>query len=167
MKNAIIAEKRTSVFWVCVFVLYLLFLLFIVILKFRGGTHDIVNNMARYQIQRQQGDINLNLIPFKQIAEFLGNAQYGHAMYNLLGNIVPFIPMGVLIPRAVQKCSSFRKAMFICLGVIVLIEIFQFFSLTGVCDIDDVILNMTGCLVGYAIHYCIKFLTQKRGTAKA
>jgi glycopeptide antibiotics resistance protein len=36
--------------------------------------------------------------------------------------------------------------------IICAIELLQLFTLTGVCDVDDLILNMTGVLIGYIAY---------------
>ncbi|KRF09901.1 VanZ family protein [Paenibacillus sp. Soil787] len=68
-----------------------------------------------------------------------------------IANIILFVPMGYLVPFVLRK-SSFLKTMGISLGIIVAIEIIQYVTNLGATDIDDVILNMTGCLIGYMVY---------------
>ena len=73
------------------------------------------------------------------------------ALKNLLGNIIPFIPFGFLLPVTYKKFSSAISVFVIGLASILVIESFQFFTKLGSFDVDDIILNMTGIVCGYVI----------------
>ncbi len=94
-----------------------------------------------------------NLIPFKSITEYFSrfvnhNINFTTFVANMLGNLLLFFPMGVLLPCFLPKM---RGVGFIALGVgmIVSAELIQYFSTLGALDIDDVILNSVGLVVGY------------------
>ena len=40
--------------------------------------------------------------------------------------------------------------------VIIAIELIQLFSLKGMCDIDDLILNLLGVSIGYTLRFAIE-----------
>lgn len=66
---------------------------------------------------------------------------------NLLGNILLFVPAGYLIPitfRLPNKVVFMLGAMLI----ILCIELLQWVSRVGVFDVDDILLNTLGCLIG-------------------
>lgn len=67
------------------------------------------------------------------------------ALKNLLGNLLPFIPFGFLLPIAYPRIKAFLVGMF----AVLFIEIFQYMTRLGSFDIDDIILNMVGVLSGY------------------
>jgi glycopeptide antibiotics resistance protein len=69
----------------------------------------------------------------------------------LIANIILFVPMGFLVPFVLRR-PSFLKTMGISLGIIVAIEITQYVTNLGATDIDDVILNMIGCLIGFMVY---------------
>jgi len=76
---------------------------------------------------------------------------------NLIGNIVIFIPLGLLYPLCRKKKVGFIEALLVILGSTVAIEVIQFFFLTSRrADIDDVILNLIGGLIGYLIYKWLK-----------
>ena len=76
---------------------------------------------------------------------------------NLFGNIVIFIPMGLLYPLCRKRKVGFVEALLVILGSTVAIEVIQFFFLTSRrADIDDVILNLIGGLIGYLIYKWLK-----------
>lgn len=98
---------------------------------------------------------NINLIPFRTIAEFLHDLHGGgrsHAIINLFGNVIMFVPLGFFIPAVFKKAEAFRHTMLWSVLAIVCIEIIQLFTLLGSLDIDDVILNIIGILIGYGVY---------------
>ena len=71
-------------------------------------------------------------------------------------NILLFIPLGYLIPEWIKKRrASIWTVGLISLGLSCTIEIIQLVTALGWCDVDDLICNVLGGLIGYAA-YCIK-----------
>ena len=71
------------------------------------------------------------------------------ALKNLLGNLLPFIPFGFLLPIAYPRIKTFFKVFLVGMFAVLFIEIFQYMTRLGSFDIDDIILNMVGVLSGY------------------
>ncbi len=100
---------------------------------------------------------NINLQPLKTIRLYLdlirGNNGYlvRHAFINLVGNVIMFIPVGYLLPRIWNKFRGFFRVFLITAGAIVLVEVLQYFTGLGSCDVDDLILNVPGAMIGYLI----------------
>ena len=101
---------------------------------------------------------NINLTPFVTLRLYwriLHNSTnpglLQHAVINLVGNVVMFIPLGVFLPGIFIKKPNFLKVFYVVAGMIVLVEILQFFSLLGSLDVDDLILNLAGATVGYIL----------------
>lgn len=67
--------------------------------------------------------------------------------YNLFGNILLFIPLPVLLLES-TKVSSSAFVIVLGIGISILIELCQYFWRIGVPDIDDVLLNTGGVLIG-------------------
>ena len=105
------------------------------------------------------GTRRYNIYPFKTIIEYLFNAtRYNfHVVFiNLIANIVTFIPFGFLIPILSKKHRTLFNMTIISLLVIMMIEVMQFILNVGVFDIDDIILNTSGCILGYGIYRIMK-----------
>ena len=66
--------------------------------------------------------------------------------YNLVGNLVWFVPLGMFLSR-----NHPLRAM--CVGAVasLTLEILQFLLKTGVTDVDDILLNALGALIGALI----------------
>ena len=107
--------------------------------------------------------MNINIVPFYTIRQNLhlilkqsNPYLVPHAIINLLGNIIGFIPFGILLPLLLKQARAFKKFFFYAISSIVLIELIQLLTLRGSFDIDDLILNMLGSLIGYMINYFTK-----------
>lgn len=100
------------------------------------------------------GEINsiysegFNLIPFKEIMRYkLGSRLF---MTNVLGNIIIFIPYGFFINYFTKNKKLWVS---ILLGIFLsgTIEMTQYF-IGRIFDIDDIILNSVGMLMGFLIY---------------
>lgn len=106
-------------------------------------------------IYGQQAD-SVNLIPLKTIRMYISMAKnsdsaylFRHAVVNLAGNVVMFIPLGFYLPYLGKGLRAFWKTMPAALVLIVAVEAVQYFTLLGACDVDDLILNLAGVIIGY------------------
>jgi glycopeptide antibiotics resistance protein len=97
-----------------------------------------------------------NLKPFATIKLYLnshGNPEY--AMNNLLGNTIGFIPLGILLPLLFTRLRSAVATIFCVLIFSLAFETFQLFSMLGIFDVDDLILNTLGGAIGYLFFMLI------------
>ena len=95
-----------------------------------------------------------NFIPFKTIIEYVQRYHNGFrnlSVINLLGNFVLFMPMGALLPCVIHKLDRFWKVTLTVLGMVVMVEIVQGILRVGSVDIDDVLFNVIGAMIGYGI----------------
>ena len=86
-----------------------------------------------------------NLHPFAEIKRYL---------LNLLGNIICFIPYGFVIPVLSVRCSSFGKILLLSFLASLLVESIQLVSKLGSFDVDDIMLNTLGGILGYVLFRC-------------
>lgn len=105
---------------------------------------------------------SINVIPFSTIIQFLTSIYtLKNIITNLVGNIAAFMPMGFLLPIVFKKLDRFRKVIFVSLLATLLIEVAQYFCGVGASDIDDVILNVLGAVLGYWIMRCVRLFILK------
>lgn len=71
-------------------------------------------------------------------------------MHENLMNVVLFVPIGILLGVCFSKWPWWRILSAGCLFS-VLIELAQLFFNRGFCEVDDVIHNTLGCMIGYVI----------------
>ena len=90
-----------------------------------------------------------NLMPFKTILPYLlGEKGFIIAVINLVGNVVLLIPLGFLAPFVHLK-MTWKKSLALAAAAGLTIEGMQVVLHVGIFDIDDVILNGVGVMVGY------------------
>ena len=105
---------------------------------------------------------SINLIPFRTIMEY-ATASYNHniIVINLFGNILAFAPLGFLLPFLFKKLSTLKTILLIAVGVSIVIEIAQFAFGVGAADVDDVILNAAGGVLGYMLFRITLFIIKR------
>lgn len=98
-----------------------------------------------------------NYVPFKEILRY----DFGSALFfkNIFGNVILFLPFGILIGRYV-KTNKLSIALFLGLITSLSIEVIQF-SIGRVFDIDDIILNVFGCCLGFVFYHFFKKFNDK------
>ena len=118
------------------------------------------NDGLTYQ-QMLQG--NINLIPLYTIKNYLyviihrsNDDVLVHCIINLAGNVLLFIPLGYLLPKIFAKQENFFRFLFTCALSILLVELVQLFTLLGSFDVDDLILNLGGMLLGFIYYHLTK-----------
>jgi len=99
---------------------------------------------------------SINIIPFSTILQYLTSSINPNIIRtNILGNIEAFIPMGFLLPINFKKLRKFKKVLLVVFIVTFSIEVLQYITGVGASDIDDVILNVIGGILGYLIYRII------------
>ena len=111
----------------------------------------------RYSIK--QGWKNANTKPFSTIRLY----SYGHVTArekykNIGGNIVGFIPLGILLPLLFVRLRGLISVTSIVFFISLLFETTQLVTGLGVFDVDDLILNTAGGVAGYIIFFILKWL---------
>lgn len=90
----------------------------------------------------------INLIPFRTIKNYRKYASGLSLWANLWGNVLLFIPYGFGLPFFWKKYSKAKKVVWTLFLSCFIIEFVQFFVGRSV-DIDDVLLNMVGGVLGF------------------
>ena len=132
------------------FLCYLILLIYFVLFSERYGRTEPFSS-------RQY-----NLIPFREIHRYLF---YTYAVSteafvtNLIGNIFAFSPYGFFLPIFFGKK---KKGLLFITGATLLlsfvIESMQFVMKVGVFDVDDLILNTAGGMLGFFIYLLFRMI---------
>jgi glycopeptide antibiotics resistance protein len=103
-------------------------------------------------LHRIQTKEKINLHPFLMFKQFqIGSTQ-------VIGNLVMLLPLGIYIPLLFPGLSGFFRVFLICLLVSISIELMQLITNVRSTDIDDVILNTSGAVVGYIIYKLLRLI---------
>ncbi|WP_051195303.1 VanZ family protein [Lachnospira multipara] len=100
-----------------------------------------------------------NYIPLNEIKRFIESLSVPEyremAILNLGGNILLFLPLGFLLPTILRRIG-FLGTMMSAVVLSLLIELTQLFTKLGTFDIDDIILNTFGALLGFIFFLIIR-----------
>jgi len=102
-----------------------------------------------------------NFTPFLMMREIFTNGSLFSFVVNNIGNIVMFIPFGCLYPLAFPKRESFISVLLTGAFFSFSIETIQWFMKNRWSDIDDLILNTLGTIIGYTCYRGITRLKEK------
>ena len=105
----------------------------------------------------------INLEPLVHLFDY---EQRSDATLNLIGNVTMFIPMGIVWPSVYKELNTHIKVIAAGVGLSLFIEVLQLPFFDRVSDIDDLILNSTGFIIGYGIYLLVKFIAGKIGQKK-
>ena len=98
-------------------------------------------------------NFRINLLPLVYLMDYEIRRE---ALINLIGNTAMFIPLGILWPICFRLLNTHMKVIAAGAGCSLLIEILQLPFYDRVSDIDDLILNSLGFLMGYGIYLLVK-----------
>ena len=106
-----------------------------------------------------------NLVPFREIERFWKyREELGiHTVYNLLGNVLIFVPAGFFIPILWKIKRGFVFTVCMTLWMSLTVEMIQLLSRVGSFDVDDLLLNTLGGILGYGL---LKLLERWRNHEK-
>lgn len=105
-----------------------------------------------------------NIVGTPTLSEFVRLSQLGEAFFHPNINIIPlsdgfslsfilnillFIPLGLLCPLISRTFERARNMLFVGLGLSMFIEILQLFTLYRATDINDLLTNIVGTMIGY------------------
>ncbi len=103
---------------------------------------------------------SINLIPFYSIMEYISGSSANikaFAFSNVVGNIVIFIPLGTYLSLFKNDKRVITNLLFIFI-VSLFVEIIQGLLGIGASDIDDIILNCLGGLIGILGYKFLLFI---------
>jgi glycopeptide antibiotics resistance protein len=99
----------------------------------------------------------INLVPFKTIANFIGgDGGFFVAFYNISANVLLFVPFGITVILLCKNKPSEFLMIVVPVVVIIIIEGVQHLTRRGSMDVDDLILNILGVGIGYLLSSIVK-----------
>jgi len=102
-------------------------------------------------IRFQANNPGFNLIPLRTIIHDFRNGGT-ELLVNTVGNVAAFVPFGILVAVGFGAwVRSARRVALASFGLSLMIELAQARSGRRVADVDDLILNTLGGLVGYGL----------------
>lgn len=128
-----------------IFIIYC-FVLFFILFLYLGRN----GNQFRLRVFSREHFDMANIVPFKTILLYLPKIfDSPIAFYNILANVLMFMPMGLLLPALFKNINKLWKCILVVFLIVFIVEIIQFLTFRGSFDVDDIILNVCGSIVGY------------------
>ena len=143
--------KRTRTVGKILFVLYIFFLLYFLIFSDWYGRSGIGE------------EYRCNLVLFKEIRRFVEYREtlgFFAVFTNLFGNILIFVPYGFFISVA-SRMRGFLMTLFYSFGLSLGVEVFQLLTRVGSFDVDDLLLNTIGGILGYVLFLICNGIRRK------
>jgi glycopeptide antibiotics resistance protein len=85
-------------------------------------------------------ETRINLVPFQK--------DDNTSILDLIANIIMFVPFPMLLYGLLQKKIKFSVLSAVGIGLSIIIELLQLITHRGICDVDDLILNSAGAMIG-------------------
>ena len=81
--------------------------------------------------------------------ELQGDPGVKAVFINLAGNILAFVPFGAILPVISRRFRGFFRVMLLGFSFSLLVECTQLVTRVGTFDVDDLMLNTLGAVIGY------------------
>ena len=100
----------------------------------------------------------INWIPVVNLFDY---PEMRDILINVIGNTAMFIPLGIVWPSVYKGLDTHWKVISAGIGVSLCIEILQLPFYDRVSDIDDLLLNSLGFIIGYLLYLLAKLVSKK------
>jgi len=160
----LVAKRKQNSFWQVVlqssFFVYVFMVLTLTgyFILFRELTYNEWWQRMLMRIERRD-HVNLELMEIFRIYKITDK--------QILGNFVMLLPLGIYLPLLYKNLSGFIPVLLVSLLVAILIEVLQLATSFRSVDIDDVLLNTTGAVIGFILYKIISSLIRPTATVKA
>ena len=108
---------------------------------------------------------SINWVPFRGMLGMVSTAQRLQdetttrvVLINLVGNVLVFIPIGYLAAVLWKPQRALMRDLAMGLGISFGIELTQFFLAVRVADVDDLLLNGLGTLLGFGLFHMLHLI---------
>lgn len=135
-------KKNNLVWWVC-FLAYLLLLGYMLFYSASFG-------------RTEHEEYRYNLTLFQEIGRYyhlgMRSGSWNLFFLNVIGNICVFIPLGIFLPKLFARCRNLFFIIVLSLELSFVVEVIQLVTRVGSFDVDDLLLNTIGGILGYIIY---------------
>lgn len=119
----------------------------------------LYNTFEPFAILLERQDQRANFVPLQGILKMIENASIFDdevtqriVFINLAGNVLIFAPFGLAIPLLEKRLNKIWVVVLLGLAFSLVIELAQTFLIVRVFDVDDLILNASGTLIGFLVY---------------
>ena len=153
-----IKTKRAN--WTREMQLLLVYVCIIVVARFTFFPFSKVNGEIQPLVYESAKvyPFRINWIPFVNLFDY---PEMRDILINVIGNTAMFIPLGIVWPSVYKGLDTHGKVISAGIGVSLCIEILQLPFYDRVSDVDDLLLNSLGFIIGYLLYLLAKLVSKK------
>lgn len=144
--------KKQKLGWV-IFIIYLIFLAYFLFFSEEFGRGQVQEGYA------------YNLVPFKEIRRFIiyrGKVGMVSFFLNIVGNVAGFMPFGFFLPIVSRRSRRWYNTVLLSFVFSLCIETAQLVLKVGSFDVDDMILNTLGGILGFILYKIVQTVRVRR-----
>ncbi len=163
--RVICAIKNKRVKWKREIQLLLVYICIVVVARFTFFPFFTVNGKIQPLIfdSAKVFPFRINRIPLVNLFEY---PETRDVLINVIGNTTMFIPLGIVWPSVYKELDTHWKVISAGIGVSLCIEFLQLPFYDRVSDIDDLLLNSLGFIIGYLLYFLAKMVIKKMSKIK-
>lgn len=114
---------------------------------------------------RTSGYVNVNLHLFSSYKDAYNSFSL-REWRNIILNILMFAPLGFMLPIIFKKCEKWYITYLTGFVAALFIEAIQFIYKRGIFELDDILNNTLGCIIGYGIVMICESLFRRKSTSQ-
>ncbi len=158
--RVLFVKKNKGISWKREVQLLLVYICIIVVARFTFFPFSKVNGEIQPLIfeSAKAFPFRINWIPYVNLFDY---PEMRDVLINVIGNTTMFIPIGVIFPIVYKELDAHKKVILAGVGFSLCIEILQLPFYDRVTDVDDLILNSLGFMVGYVLYLSIRVLKKR------
>lgn len=146
-------DRAKQIMQLTLFVVFIYYMSQLMMLLFFDPRYRNIYNTTSI---KEYFDTHHNLVPFKSIMDYWKALRINPDMWNsffinIIGNIIAFVPFGLMLPILFSSMRKVQNFLFVILVSLFLVEGMQIVLRVGAFDVDDIIMNFAGAIVGYFI----------------
>ena len=159
--RVIFAIRNKQINWKREIQLLLVYICIVVIARFTFFPFSKVNDKIQPLIfeSAKAFPFRINWIPLVHLLDYPAMRDI---LINVIGNSLMFVPVGIVYPIVYKKLDTHTKVIVAGIGFSLAIEILQLPFYDRVSDIDDLLLNSFGYILGYFLYLEVKWMKNRR-----
>lgn len=99
-----------------------------------------------------------NFLIFSSLRLMIRSGDLLLILKNIAGNVILFFPLGLLLPMLHSRMGKYSVVLLTAFLFSLFIELCQYLFAARIFDVDDILLNITGCLTGRLIFSGMRFV---------
>ncbi len=157
LTRLIVWKRQGGIQWKREAVLLLMYINLAVIIRFVFFPRALVEGHIQSLVFQasEAFPFRMNLIPLVHLFNY-GSVR--DIVWNVVGNAVMFVPTGIVLPIVYRSLNSFWKVTACGALISLCIEILQLPFASRASDVDDLILNTLGVVIGYGIYAAVRHI---------